>query len=145
MTSTQPHQPSRDQDERQIKSAAHMWRVSLDDAALSAAEQREFDAWYAADPRHRLAFDRAEVIWGAASHLTAAELGYEPADVPTPMVWNALFAKLKRPMVPIGAAAALAMVSMFALWLGPTDQHNKAAAVAQARYQTAVGQITCYQ
>jgi transmembrane sensor len=58
--------------------AAH-WAVRLERAPLSPAEQRAFDAWVAADPRHQGALIRARAQWADLDRVAALAPGGLPA------------------------------------------------------------------
>jgi transmembrane sensor len=64
-------------DTNKIDEVAAYWAVRCANAALSLHEQREFDAWRAADSRHQGAYVRARTMWmdldriGALKHAGA--------------------------------------------------------------------------
>jgi transmembrane sensor len=54
-----------------IEERAAAWAVRLDRGSLSPAEQRELDAWTAADPRHKGALIRARAQWADLDRIAA--------------------------------------------------------------------------
>lgn len=57
--------------EHMIVEAAY-WLTQLNDASTSDAERRAFDAWLARDPRHAVAMQRMQALWGSLDDVPAA-------------------------------------------------------------------------
>src|SRR5262245_28688301 len=53
----------------EFEAQAAAWLVRREAADFSAADQAAFDAWMAADPRHRATFCRLESAWRRADRL----------------------------------------------------------------------------
>ncbi|WP_432755611.1 FecR family protein [Pseudomonas sp. WMBT8] len=68
----------------QIVSEAARWLALLNDEDVSAADRQAFEAWCAADPRHRVAFERMGALWGSLDELPAepARLALNQAFIP---------------------------------------------------------------
>jgi transmembrane sensor len=62
-----------------IDEQAAAWAVRLDRGPLSPAEQRELDAWTAADPRHQGALIRARAQWAGLDRIAALSPSGMPA------------------------------------------------------------------
>lgn len=60
--------------EEEVRRVASAW-VARRDAGLSAAEEAEWQAWLATDPRHREAYDRYAALWGRLDRPRAAGAG----------------------------------------------------------------------
>ncbi|WP_162906601.1 FecR family protein [Algihabitans albus] len=54
---------SNDETTDAIRIAAHDWQARIEAGDMTPAERQAFDAWLAADPRHRSAYDRAARLW----------------------------------------------------------------------------------
>jgi transmembrane sensor len=61
-----------------IEETAARWVMRLDGGALPEAEQRELDAWLAADTRHLGAFVRAQAAWVHLDRVAALAAGRAP-------------------------------------------------------------------
>ena len=95
--------------------AAGDWFVRRRQADWSAAEERQFQSWLTAAPRHRQAFDEAEATWVDFAEVVRPSLasdGHRPvaasrgATAPTP----------RRRLVPAALAASLAIAAL--AWYG---------------------------
>src|SRR5690348_11357979 len=53
----------------EFEAQAAAWLVRREDASFSAADQAAFEAWMAADPRHRASYVRLENAWRRADRL----------------------------------------------------------------------------
>ena len=62
--------------ETRIREAAHEWRTRMSEPDASEAEQRRFEAWRGADPRHAAAYERALAVYAALRGLNRAD--YDP-------------------------------------------------------------------
>lgn len=62
-----------------IDEQAAAWAVRLDRGPLSPVEQRELDAWTAADPRHQGALIRARAQWAGLDRIAALSPSGMPA------------------------------------------------------------------
>jgi transmembrane sensor len=97
-----------------IDIAAH-WHDRLDAQAVAPAVRAEFDAWLAADPGHRAAFDAVDAMW---SRMGEARLDPRVLE----MRRGALNAATQRPkgLPRMAAAAAVLALMVGAAWLiGP--------------------------
>lgn len=98
-----------DRQAERARDAAIDWLMRRNEGRLSRGEQAAFDAWLAADPRHRAAFDEIRDMFG---RLTAMELDRAPRRrAPAGM----------RAAAAVSAVAALAALLVFfddaSLWL----------------------------
>ncbi|HEY0943001.1 MAG TPA: FecR domain-containing protein [Steroidobacter sp.] len=66
-----------------IDDSAARWVMRMDRGEIGEAEQRELDAWLAADSRHRGAFIRAQAIWCDMDRVAALGAG-ELMSAPRP-------------------------------------------------------------
>lgn len=63
-----------------IEETATRWVIRLDGGTLQDAEQRELDAWLAADTRHLGAFVRAQAAWTDMDRVAALSAGRAPVE-----------------------------------------------------------------
>ena len=92
-----------------IEETATRWVIRLDGGALQDAEQRELDAWLAADTRHLGAFVRAQAAWIDMDRVAALAAGRAPVK-PQPVAWEWQRAAAIA-AVTLGLIASLALVS----------------------------------
>ena len=92
-----------------IEETATRWVIRLDGGALQDAEQRELDAWLAADTRHLGAFVRAQAAWIDMDRVAALAAGRAPVK-PQPAAWQWQRAAAIA-AVTLGLIASLAFVS----------------------------------
>lgn len=64
-----------------IGEAAQDWLLRLTSGDVTAAELESFEAWRAADPRHRAAYEEVRALWTGIDGLRPA---FAPAVAPTP-------------------------------------------------------------
>lgn len=64
--SPDPDRPTPSGSMTELEDTAADW-ISRRDGGLSRSEQRELEAWLAADPRHAAAFDALEAVWAAVN------------------------------------------------------------------------------
>ncbi|WP_267433081.1 FecR domain-containing protein [Sphingomonas sp. GM_Shp_1] len=121
----------------QIEAKAAQFVIALDQSD-DPALRREVDAWIAADPRHAVAFARAECAWEAGALLdparTLALEGDTPEPAPTPAVSVAAPVRhgfTRRQALASGALAA--SVAALVGWAGLRERGT--------RYETGVGQV----
>lgn len=119
MTETTDHTPG---GENPIDGASADWTARLDRGALSAADAALFDAWLAADARHRGAFARAQAAFATLDRARAlgAHVTGETLKVSQDAAsWAPLAAKSdtprasRRAVLAGGAAAAAALAAVF--------------------------------
>ncbi|HEY0685137.1 MAG TPA: FecR domain-containing protein [Steroidobacter sp.] len=91
-----------------IDGIAARWVMRMDRGELGEAEQRDLDAWLAADSRHRGAFIRAQAIWCDMDRVAALGSG-ELLSAPRPR-WSA--ASLRRAAAIAACALALTLASV---------------------------------
>ncbi|MEM9261938.1 MAG: FecR domain-containing protein [Pseudomonadota bacterium] len=70
----------------EIRLQAMEWRVRGEAGEVDLDDDREFQAWLAADVRHEQAFDRATTAWSAYGALDREKLGYA-SPTPEPTAW----------------------------------------------------------
>jgi transmembrane sensor len=92
-----------------IEETAARWVMRLDGGALLEAEQRELDAWLAADTRHLGAFVRAQAAWVDLDRVAALVAGRAPLE-PRPVAWQWQRAAAIA-AVTLGVIASLAFVN----------------------------------
>jgi transmembrane sensor len=51
---------------------AAQWLTQLNDESCGDAERKAFDAWHARDPRHAVAMQRMQAVWGSLDDVPAA-------------------------------------------------------------------------
>ena len=122
MTETTDHTPA---GENPIDGAAAEWTARLDRGALNPADAALFEAWLAADVRHRGAFARAQAAFATldrARALGAHVTGENFADMnlsDAPAAWPPQAANAdtprasRRAVLAGGAAAAAALAAVF--------------------------------
>lgn len=96
-------------EEARIDATAAEWLVRRANG-LSAAEQRELEAWRLADPRHAVALDRAQAAWGVFDR--AEQRGVTSAII-TQLQVRARQRRSRRRKVAAGAAAVVALAVFF--------------------------------
>ncbi len=115
-----------------IDETAARWTVRLDAGDLTPADQRELDAWLAADPAHREAFAAHRQSWHAAApalRALAEQAAVATVTVPprrrrrAPLVWAGF-----------GLAAALACVAL--LWVVPQIRYTQTVATVALQRST---------
>ena len=57
-----------------IRNAAHDWQTRIEAGEMTPANRQAFEAWLAADPRHRAAYDRAASLWRQVGALDGTAL-----------------------------------------------------------------------
>lgn len=92
-----------------IEETAARWVMRLDGGALLDAEQRELDAWLAADTRHLGALVRAQAAWADLDRVAALAAGRAPLE-PRPVAWQWQRAAAIA-AVTLGVIASLAFVN----------------------------------
>lgn len=92
-----------------IEETAARWVMRLDGGALLDAEQRELDAWLAADTRHLGALVRAQAAWADLDRVAALAAGRTPLK-PRPVAWQWQRAAAVA-AVTLGVIASLAFVN----------------------------------
>lgn len=115
---------TKDEQDR-IEAEASAWLVEREAGASPEAEQR-FQAWLAADPAHRAAFDAVGRTWGRLGELTDTDTGAAETPARTPRISRRIAATAAA----LAVAATLAAI-MLPSWLG----------APAARYETALGEI----
>ena len=95
----------------EIEEAAMEWRLLISSGSLSASEQREFEAWRSADPRHADAYDQATTLWSALATLEKNKLHPSLFQRKSPRFLAGLLARspLRQIASPAGIAAAAAL------------------------------------
>src|SRR5687768_3543934 len=91
-----------------IDGVAARWVMRMDRGELGEAEQRELDAWLAADSRHRGALIRAQAIWCDMDRVAALGAG-ELMSAPRAR-WSAI--PLRRAAAIAACALALTLASV---------------------------------
>ena len=132
-----------------IRKTARDWIVELSGAPSDDARQR-LEAWLAADPRHRAAYERTKALWDDAAQLRELDslidqdLGMDKrasdhgADL-SPSLAKAVPNRRRRFLAPLAAAAAAAALVVAALPALLLRSGTEAPAVTYA--QTAATQI----
>jgi Fe2+-dicitrate sensor, membrane component len=121
-----------------IEARAAAWLAQRDDH-LSAAEQSEFEAWCAADPRHAAAVARLETTWNALRQLRdyrPTARAHPDPDILAPRRLPPL-ARFRRPFL-LATAAALAVLAGWQ-WRAP------APALPPAQTETYTTSVGGYQ
>lgn len=92
--------------EDSVRDVAARW-VVRQDRRLSAAEERELEAWLAADPRHAAAYEKSRASWQQFRRIGQAARRAEPIERPRADV---------RPWIPVAllAAAAVVLLAIYA-------------------------------
>lgn len=125
----------RPSDDDAIESRAAAWLAERDDG-LTAARQREFDAWCAADPRHAAAIARLDAAWAALLQLRdyrPTARAHPDRDILAPRRFARVL-DFSRPLL-IAAAAA---VTVIAVWQWSPSKSGSFAAPGET-YSTTVG------
>lgn len=92
-----------------IEETAARWVMRLDAGTLPEAQQRELDAWLAADTRHLGAFVRAQAAWVHLDRVAALAAGRVPLKPQRPTwQWQRAAAIAA---VTLGAIASLALIN----------------------------------
>ncbi len=114
----------------QASNEAGNWIVARADGPLSAEQQAEFDAWFAASEGNKAAYWRLERGWEDADRI--ASLGRLPtAEAPAPR-----YVRKTRWLLPVAASIALAVsLPILPRLIDPAPSQE----VAAATYETAVG------
>ena len=113
-----------------VGEAASYWLVKRDADSLSPAEQRDFEAWLAADPAHREAYGRTQSMWdnfekdadpAELRALRTAALAVAPAPKRWPRSAAAVVAAVVIVVCSIAAFAVLTLSSArHSHWDAPT-------------------------
>lgn len=120
-----------------IAEQAMTWLARLRADSVTAAERMQFQIWYRADPRHRLAYDEAVAFWEDEDFrraLAAASLSADVTLQPSKPERPSTKTRISRPLLAMAACIALA-----AIVYRPTLD------CWQADYCTAVGEIKTVQ
>ncbi|MCG8503576.1 MAG: FecR domain-containing protein [Sphingomonadales bacterium] len=121
----------------EIDRQAARWLTLLELGAPTAAERRGFEAWIAADPAHRTAYDELVDIWRDSGEL--AELAaLEPVTPPRQRGALAAFAdRIREVSLPMRAAAA----GLAAVMIATAVLLLQASSGIPGRYATQVAEI----
>lgn len=103
---------------QQIDLAAAAWAARLDRGALSVAEERELDAWLAADPRRAGAFAKAQAVALYADRARALGSQFDPDKFAPPVApAKPSSLPLSRRNFMLGGTAAAAMAGVVTVGL----------------------------
>jgi len=105
--------------EARARREAFAWQVTLWSGEVTAAEERDFDSWLRADPRHALAWQQIQRV---GQHLQAI-----PAAVASPVLKASLASRGRRRGV-LRSVAGLAAVGLAAWGVRETPQWRAASA-----------------
>jgi transmembrane sensor len=102
-----------------IVDAAQDWFLRVSGGGLSPADQRLFDRWHAADPRHRAAYEEVRRLWSQLDPLEAAfaprsQRNVARACTPPPPSRRSWFAGWRLAVASAGAAMAGLMLFLLA-------------------------------
>lgn len=119
-----------------MEAAAADWIIRLGGAPLAPGEQARLDAWLAANPRHRAAFDYARSTW-AGLDLLKADPGPLRVDM-TPAPGPAVHVAPSRRWGRIGSVTAGALVAFGfgAFWFGDP------VTMLRADHRTGIGEVS---
>ncbi|MEM9086892.1 MAG: FecR domain-containing protein [Pseudomonadota bacterium] len=132
-----------DELEDEIRAQAHHWRT-LRDEGLSQEDQRRFEQWRDADPRHAEAYAEARVFWEAAGlpglggKITATMARQESEELQTAGGEVSQFRQSIVPRFVAGALAAAAAVAAF-IAVGPDLSSFGEPSVRTERFATELG------
>ena len=130
-------------DRGQVEDEAAAWVWRLDDEAAGAEVRAEFEAWLAADPRHRAAYRELAGVWSGLDALAALKQDHRIQTVRHGVREEELQRRLP---VPLGwaraaAVAASLLVAVAVGWFGLAQVFSPVEPAArQWAYATAVGQ-----
>lgn len=127
-----------------LESAARRWVVRLSGDDHSAADLAAFQAWVSTSPAHRHAYNMAGRVWTGIQQLTdlrglvhVDDLQRFAIPQDRPRVRERVRSFLGRPLLPIGAAAALVAT----IWIVATVDLSGLFGGQETEYTTAVAEV----
>ena len=126
-------------DQDVIDREASAWLVRTEEGVLNPEEQRIFDAWRAADPRHAATLEAMRHTWGDIASLHhLAELVPLPDAAPPRSSFNSLktFVVRRRASILVAVAAATSGLALMVVQMDTVEGTRHATEIAEIRNVT---------